>query len=653
MLVHCPLLFGEEKKIWKADVRIPQENQTTKSRSAFHKEWEFAFEDFRKSLIQKYSLPFPYFESPEIDNNNNDNNNDNNNNNNNNENEKKYQYIELSGSKLGQSYLNDSNRDILTFKKLSLVYFDTDVEETVTLEADTLSEFLSQKKKVLTVKYDTEVKIERKLIIVEKPVVIEQQQQTAPDATTTTSTTTSTTFLEVEDSKLSSHVNTQEELSLTPPPIPSFPPPPIPVISPEESLSLTSTISSPPPIPVDLPPPPSPPAPRSRSPSPIPINIIEKEVSSKWRLGIKGESETPCLRSKLITINGIRMRGLDRNHILAILKQRLRPLFLEFETDKIEIDGEFKAEDNLTLNGQTIHEQIDQTTAPQTITTTTTTTPSTAINSNSNSTRDTSHISASTFLAKYSHPSAKGLRKQVSKVLVNYQECDWNQVISSGTGSPQLFVTSLYRSIESELENLGLFDSTTPQGGGIPRMQDSHWMDVRAHIETLIFNSIFDHTWALAPKLEYCNLIDPENPNKIHNLIYPREIIVPLQVKLAYLRFLTLKDLGINLPDNISSPGVYYPSIHSIIHKNFAVTLPEEWRFALKELSRACEMKSPLKIMQKLKAAVTLATHALEGLLSHPQTYLSSSTSSASTTNENNNNHNDDDDEIKSTITYQ
>jgi ankyrin repeat protein len=528
-------MFGDEKKIWKIDIRTPL---ATSPSDLGHEIWRSSFEEFRQTLLKKYSLPFPYLESSSEE-----------------EKEEKedqptgtgngrclYEFIELTGAKK-LLVSENSGKDLRTMKKMTLTFFDSDLEENVSLDAENLVDFVSQKKKVLTVKYDTEVTVERRVLIQDPP----------------------------------------------PPPVPLFPPP--------LSLEVDLTPLAPPLLSPGVGNGESGEAEVSRVEIPTTEMTIETEgrpdqgfdQSMTWHWVKKENLDIPSVGSSLVAVNGIRMRGLDRHQVLAILKQRIRPLFLEFETSSPPVTGE------LPPNSQ---RQREDPTPPASVV----------------------QISAATFLAKYSHPLAKNLRKQVSKALANYVDYDWSQVTTNAS-SPQLYVTSLYRSIESELESLGLFDSHTPQGGGIPQMHESQWMDVRSHIETLIFNSIFEHTWALAPQLErYPLLLTLPPPGAAPPL---KALSVPLQTKLAYLGFLSLQDLGISFDEHhqLSSPCVYYPYLHSLLSHHHLLTLPDEWRFALKELSRACEMKSPLKIMQKLKSAVTLASHALNSLLTHPERY--------------------------------
>ena len=302
----------------------------------------------------------------------------------------------------------------------------------------------------------------------------------------------------------------------------------------------------------------------------------------------------PQLWSTLVAVNGIRMKDLEKSLIFSMLKQRQRPLVLEFESrhgDESFHKGVKVADEKKKGGSQG---------------------------------KQDGHLPPSTFLAKYSHPMAKSLRKQVEKLLKNFDSYEW--VLSSSPGeeghgsSPQVFVTSLYRSIESELENLGLFDSSTPQGGGVPVMTESHWEDVRMHIETLVFNSIYGHVRKMAPVQDVYELM----ASPISGAPDQRSM-VPLNTKCAFLSFLTLKDMGMDLPEGILSPKHYSLAKYSCPPTDFSQSgsnsLPEEWRIGIKELCRATELRSPLKIMQRLRYAVMLLTHAIEALIGRPLKY--------------------------------
>lgn len=464
--------------------------ESSNQAETLQKIWAQSYGEFCDNLVKKFDLPFPYLESSEEDYN--------------------YQLIEITGRKL-LSELSD--KDIQIRKKISITFFDAELDEVVLLDGENFVDFISQKKKSLTVKYDKEVKVERILRqeVVKTTQILNDQSDNSPETIAT-------------EWRINSNL---------------------------EDVAISDTASQ----------------------GATDLTYIEDNTVWKWIA--KEDMTVPSIGSALISVNGIRMKGLDRNHILAILKQRLRPLFLEFET------------------ASATSPRIEEVSCPQ--------------------------ISAATFLAKYSHPSAKNLRKQVAQALSNYVDCDWQEV-TSVSASPQLYVASLYRSIEGEFESLGLFDSATPQGGGIPKMDEPQWMDVRSHIETLVFNQIFEKTWAMAPSGDSCNLVEPASQFR------PRERHVSLHKKLAYQRFLTLRDLGINIDQHLSDPCLYYPYLHNLFSAHSSLFMPDEWRFALKELSRACEMKSPLKIMQKLKASVTLATHGLNSMLTYPERYNFEST---------------------------
>jgi ankyrin repeat protein len=105
--------------------------------------------------------------------------------------------------------------------------------------------------------------------------------------------------------------------------------------------------------------------------------------------------------------------------------------------------------------------------------------------------------------------------------------------------------------------------------------------------------------------------------------------MLPLRLKLAYLRFLSLKHMGINLPAN--EIGVV--NMHLFPSDKMRADPPEEWRIALKEMCRALEMKSPVSIMQRLRVAIQLITRSLETLMDKRRFQPSGYTPSTSSSN--------------------
>lgn len=92
--------------------------------------------------------------------------------------------------------------------------------------------------------------------------------------------------------------------------------------------------------------------------------------------------------------------------------------------------------------------------------------------------------------------------------------------------------------------------------------------------------------------------------------------MIPFRLKMAYLRFLDFKHMGLPIPANASNRIDLFIFAHNNMRKSDP---PEEWRFALKELCKAFELKTPLKIMQKLRYVVQLLTRSLETLLNRDE----------------------------------
>ena len=74
-------------------------------------------------------------------------------------------------------------------------------------------------------------------------------------------------------------------------------------------------------------------------------------------------------------------------------------------------------------------------------------------------------VSMQAFLNKYNHPLAIRVRKTVDELLQDYVECDWIEAVKNDPeATPQATIVSIYKHIEFELQELGLFDNTKPQG---------------------------------------------------------------------------------------------------------------------------------------------------------------------------------------------
>jgi hypothetical protein len=174
-----------------------------------------------------------------------------------------------------------------------------------------------------------------------------------------------------------------------------------------------------------------------------------------------------------------------------------------------------------------------------------------------------------TFENKYNHPTASKLRKKVDEVIASYLECDWPQTISKKQGTPQATIISLYRYIESELFRLGLLDPTQPQGGGVPPMDDTQTAYLRGHIEKFVVARVSEKTFTIGPITtgyetyeEFVSKFDLQHSTSSTSSRLSKQGSVTisgqnmgnidsqfhfstLSERLAFLRFLSLNDLGL------------------------------------------------------------------------------------------------------------
>lgn len=130
-----------------------------------------------------------------------------------------------------------------------------------------------------------------------------------------------------------------------------------------------------------------------------------------------------------VSCNGVKLSGLDEDFQYAILRNQQRPLIIEFMKPTEAI---------LKLLSTRRPEEEAQSPAS---------------------------ISLQAFVSKYNHPLATKLRKTVDDLLQDYVECDWNEAVKSDSdATPQATIVSIYKHIEFEMQELGLFDHTKPQG---------------------------------------------------------------------------------------------------------------------------------------------------------------------------------------------
>ncbi len=138
----------------------------------------------------------------------------------------------------------------------------------------------------------------------------------------------------------------------------------------------------------------------------------------------------PDIGSIAVSCNGVKLSGLDEDFQYAILRNQQRPLIIEFMKPTESILKQ--------LHSNRRPEEEEQSPAS---------------------------ISMQAFISKYNHPLALKLRKTVDELLQDYVECDWNEAVKSDPGAtPQATIVSIYKHIEFEMQELGLFDNSKPQG---------------------------------------------------------------------------------------------------------------------------------------------------------------------------------------------
>ena len=136
----------------------------------------------------------------------------------------------------------------------------------------------------------------------------------------------------------------------------------------------------------------------------------------------------PDIGSIAVSCNGVKLSGLDEDFQYAILRNQQRPLIIEFMKPTETILKQLNTNGSTEVQGDT-------------------------------------SVSMQAFIGKYNHPLANKLRKTVDDLLQDYAECDWSAAAKSDpTATPQVTIVSIYRHIEFEMQELGLFDNTKPQG---------------------------------------------------------------------------------------------------------------------------------------------------------------------------------------------
>ena len=329
--------------------------------------------------------------------------------------------------------------------------------------------------------------------------------------------------------------------------------------------------------------------------------------------------EQKCIKSGsiVISVNGVNVSGLDKDFQLALLRNTQRPIVIRFK---------HPTEETRYLANNTINKSSHD-------------------NNNDNNDQTIDRLKYSVFISKYNHSLASTLRKQVESIVTDYLDCDWMEAREKNF-LPQDTIISLYRYIETEMIKLGLLDNTKQQGIGVPTMTDSHWDNLREHIELFLFRKVYSYTKEIGPMLsdeistDSKNINDSLDPDdafeaediepvsssttssswlpssssststsKLNNSVLKRSSICSkLMMKLASLRFVGLENLGLKVKDKIYTKQ----SSDSVYNR-------EEWSICVKGLTRALHQESPGLILNKLVLTLRMISHALEAYLNYPE----------------------------------
>lgn len=320
-------------------------------------------------------------------------------------------------------------------------------------------------------------------------------------------------------------------------------------------------------------------------------------------------------RYQVIGVNGVRLADLDQDFQVALIKQKQRPITIDFmavtsysapEPTRISPGPEESSSDN-------------------------------ALSVSSSGKSKKERISNNLFLSKYNSSPASKLRKQVDKLLTDFMECDWYTAKLQNTGFAHATIVSLYKYIEAELIKLELFNSKHRRGADVPDELSEPDFDVlKNHIEALIFKRVANHTKALwpiyNPSTASNNRLDPDvayidahlnicYKSRQYDLVNVDLELSPdhnINMKMAFLRFITLENLGLTHPDKKKEhehkehPELTPPS--SDVQASFMQALihREEWYLIMKACNRAVKFDTPGEILSKFVKIMKLVSHALD-----------------------------------------
>jgi ankyrin repeat protein len=473
-----------------------------------------------------------------------------------------------------------------------LSYFDADLDAHVVLEADSWGDFMQQAKKMLRVA----------LIEVEAPSPVASNAQNHID-------------IDIEDSLL--HNLPSDQLSTVASPM-----------SPDDGINDSSRSS-------------------------------EAKVG-EW---MPTNGTGPEIGSELIMVNGIKVVGLRRRLVFELLSQRSRPLLLLFRKKVDQTSPNPKREylspsNHVASTYDDEWDSGDEGAVSEGASVTGSAAGAAAIQfsigrgptwarkrkafvneSLSIVPADIDYLSYDMFLSKYFAPQGIRMRKKVDESISAFLAFNWKEYSSPNT--QQETIKSLYKYIETELLRLGMFNKKLQQGSDAPDMTDRYKARLRMHIERFVMakvkSLISDPTSPAFKSLESY----PETVNRLKREAafndasndvledFGKFHFATLSERIAFLRFLTLEDLGLTLElplslDYISKllrfgnmSGESDGSISS--SRQFR----EDWNIAMSEVVDALSKmsRSPSDVSRRIQSAVALAMSAAERYLATGNVY--------------------------------
>ena len=407
-----------------------------------------------------------------------------------------------------------------------------------------------------------------------------------------------------------------------------------------------------------------------RKPSPEGTHTKQQRRCCSNRTWLISENvECQLLGSTIVSINGVSMHGLDKHFQRKLLEQRKRPLYMKVQPSHYHLTAS-----PVSISGQTLY-----------------TISSLQSRSDSSSSAVIKpkmvydKISNQLFLSKYGSSYASKIRSKVDSITKDYLECDWKYQsrLSPQATLPQATVVSLYRYIESEMSKLELFNGKHKRGMSMPtELLEEHWDNIRSHIEMLVFNKVSDFTHRLWPlyredyikvNRDYEDLFNASSAaaaatggSQKPAIIVAEEFIEidlnlsarhrsgngwaaaasspsssssypevrielstdhSLYMKLAYMRFLTLRHVGLSGTssddddDNSIDDGSRLQLGLHMMHMNNTLAQQEIWYLCMAEMTAAMLCTTPGEVLEKLVSAVHMIYHALGSYLNPDAMY--------------------------------